>query len=243
MIRVDAAWFAVEPLDMRAGVDTALARVVSVFGEARAHHAYLFVNKRANRMKVLVHDGFGLWLCARRLYEGSFIRAGMTSTIVACRSRMSNCRRSWWDCRGSGSMSARRSACCEKKVLRSMLMSLQDVAASRSMELPREWAQMDAEELRDLTATLIAAAHRARAQLNKRDAELSAHEAQLASRDEELKRKQLKIDQLTHEMAILKRWRYARRSEQLDAVQRSLLDESIDADLEAIGLEIEALRG
>jgi transposase len=65
-------------MDMRAGVDTALARVVSVFGEARAHHAYLFVNKRANRMKVLVHDGFGLWLCARRLYEGSFIRAGMT---------------------------------------------------------------------------------------------------------------------------------------------------------------------
>ena len=63
---------------MRAGVDTALARVVSVFGEARAHHAYLFVNKRANRIKVLVHDGFGLWLCARRLYEGSFIRAGMT---------------------------------------------------------------------------------------------------------------------------------------------------------------------
>jgi transposase len=78
MIRVDAAWFAVEPLDMRAGVDTALARVVGVFGEARAHHAYLFVNKRANRMKVLVHDGFGLWLCARRLYEGSFMRAVLT---------------------------------------------------------------------------------------------------------------------------------------------------------------------
>jgi transposase len=73
VIRIDAAWFALEALDMRAGVDTALARVVSVFGEARAHHAYLFVNKRANRMKVLVHDGFGLWLCARRLYEGSFI--------------------------------------------------------------------------------------------------------------------------------------------------------------------------
>ena len=77
MIRVDAAWFAVEPLDMRAGVDTALARVVSVFGEARAHHAYLFINKRANRMKVLVHDGFGLWLCARRLYESGFIRASV----------------------------------------------------------------------------------------------------------------------------------------------------------------------
>jgi len=78
VIRIDVAWFAVEPMDMRAGADTALARVVNVFGEARAHHAYLFVNKRATRMKVLVNDGFGLWLCARKLYEGSFIRAGMT---------------------------------------------------------------------------------------------------------------------------------------------------------------------
>ena len=31
MIRIDAAWFAVEPLDMRAGVDTALACVMSDF--------------------------------------------------------------------------------------------------------------------------------------------------------------------------------------------------------------------
>ena len=77
VIRIDAAWFAVEPLDMRAGVDKSLARVVDVFGEARAHHAYLFINKRANRMKVLVHDGFGLWLCARKLYEGSFMRASV----------------------------------------------------------------------------------------------------------------------------------------------------------------------
>jgi transposase len=76
--RIDAAWFAVEPLDMRAGANTALGRVVSVFGEAQVHHAYLFINKRANRMKVLVHDGFGLWLCARKLYEGHFIRAGLT---------------------------------------------------------------------------------------------------------------------------------------------------------------------
>jgi transposase len=75
VIRIDAAWFAVEPLDMRAGVDTALARVVSVFGEARAHHAYLFMNRRTSRMKVLVHDGFGLWLCARRLYQGRFTGA------------------------------------------------------------------------------------------------------------------------------------------------------------------------
>ena len=59
---------------MRAGVDTALARVVRVFGSACSHHAYLFMNRRANRLKVLVHDGFGLWLCARRLQQGQFVR-------------------------------------------------------------------------------------------------------------------------------------------------------------------------
>ena len=60
---------------MRAGVDSALGRVVQMFGEARSHHAYMFLNRRANRLKVFVHDGFGLWLCARRLQQGHFIRA------------------------------------------------------------------------------------------------------------------------------------------------------------------------
>ena len=72
MIRVDAIWMSTAPLDMRAGADTALARVVQVFGAAHPHHAYLFANKRANRMKVLVHDGIGVWLAARRLNVGKF---------------------------------------------------------------------------------------------------------------------------------------------------------------------------
>ena len=46
MIRIDAAWLATAPLDMRAGTDTALARVVTVFGAAHPHHAYLFANPR-----------------------------------------------------------------------------------------------------------------------------------------------------------------------------------------------------
>ena len=73
MIRVDSVWLAVEPLDMRAGTESALARVVRVFGAAHPHHAYLFANRRANRMKVLVHDGIGVWLAARRLHQGKFV--------------------------------------------------------------------------------------------------------------------------------------------------------------------------
>lgn len=63
MIRIDAIWLAVEPVDMRAGADRLLARVVEVFGAAQAQHGYLFANARAMRMKLLVHDGFGVW-CA-----------------------------------------------------------------------------------------------------------------------------------------------------------------------------------
>jgi transposase len=39
MIRIDAIWLASTPMDMRAGTDTALARVVSVFGCAHPHTA------------------------------------------------------------------------------------------------------------------------------------------------------------------------------------------------------------
>jgi transposase len=73
MIRIDALWLATAPLDMRAGPDKALGRVVEVFGAARLHHAYLFANQRGTRMKVLVHDGQGLWLLARRLHQGRFV--------------------------------------------------------------------------------------------------------------------------------------------------------------------------
>ena len=89
------------------------------------------------------------------------------------------------------------------------------------MQLPRDMAQMDAQELRDLAAALF---------------------AQVTQKDHELKHKQLKIDQLTHEMAVLKRWQFGRRSEKLNPAQRSLLEETIDADLEAIERELEALQ-
>jgi len=72
VIRIDAVWLAIEPIDMRAGVERLLASVVQVFGAAQAHHGYLFANARSTRIKLLVHDGFGVWCAARRLNKGSF---------------------------------------------------------------------------------------------------------------------------------------------------------------------------
>jgi transposase len=73
MIRIDRIWLAVDPMDMRAGLEATLARVVRVFGAAHPHHAYAFANRRATRVKVLVHDGIGVWLAVRRLNQGKFV--------------------------------------------------------------------------------------------------------------------------------------------------------------------------
>jgi transposase len=89
VIRVDVVWLSVEPLDMRAGTESALARVVAVFGAARPHTAYLFANRRANRMKVLVHDGIGIWLAARRLNTGKFAwPSDVTGTVTLSREQL-----------------------------------------------------------------------------------------------------------------------------------------------------------
>jgi transposase len=89
MIRLDAVWLAVEPLDMRAGTESALARVVAVFGAARPHTAYLFANRRATRLKVLVHDGIGVWLAARRLNAGKFVwPSDVTGTVTMSREQL-----------------------------------------------------------------------------------------------------------------------------------------------------------
>lgn len=59
VIRIDAVWLAIEPIDMRAGAERLLASVVQVFGAAQAHHGYLFANARSTRIKLLVHTGSG----------------------------------------------------------------------------------------------------------------------------------------------------------------------------------------
>ena len=50
-------------------------------GAAHAHHGYLFANARATRIKLLVHDGFGVWCAARRLNAGHFAWPRETSSM------------------------------------------------------------------------------------------------------------------------------------------------------------------
>ena len=52
-------------MDMRAGAERLMSCVVQTTGAARAHHGYLFANARATRIKLLVHDGFGVSVITR----------------------------------------------------------------------------------------------------------------------------------------------------------------------------------
>jgi len=55
-------------------------------------------------------------------------------------------------------------------------------------------------------------------------------------------RDQTVIEKPTHEIAQLKRFKFAKRSEQLSPAQASLLDELIDTDIAAIEAELEAMQ-
>ena len=59
MIRIDEIWLATEPLDMRAGPDTALARVVQVFGSAKSQRAYDFARWAKKMFDALLSQKVG----------------------------------------------------------------------------------------------------------------------------------------------------------------------------------------
>ena len=103
------------------------------------------------------------------------------------------------------------------------------------MDLAQDLSQMDASALRDLVAALST-------NVTELTTQVAQHKQVIAEKDQTITAKQLKIDQLTYEMASLKRWRFAPRSEQMDNPQRSLLEDVLGEDLAAISVELEALR-
>ncbi len=66
--------------------------------------------------------------------------------------------------------------------------------------------------------------------------------AEVERKDKEVAFKQALIDKLTHENAILKRLKFAAKSEAFTAEQKSLIEETLDTDLAALAAEIEVLQ-
>jgi transposase len=78
--------------------------------------------------------------------------------------------------------------------------------------------QLDAQQLREMVRSLMGA---------------------VVAKDREIAFKQATIDKITHEMAVLKRLKFAAKSEAFNAEQKSLLEETIDADLAALQAELD----
>ena len=68
-----AIWLAVAPVALRLGADGLSLQVQqAVRSNPCDGSAYLFRNQRGDRIKLLVWDGNGVWLCQRRLHQGRF---------------------------------------------------------------------------------------------------------------------------------------------------------------------------
>lgn len=67
------------------------------------------------------------------------------------------------------------------------------------------------------------------------------HAAELSQRDKTLQHYKIRSEQLTHELAILKRHRFGQRSEAGGSGQYRLLDEIVDEDLAAVESELTLL--
>ncbi len=88
------------------------------------------------------------------------------------------------------------------------------------MNTSPDLSQLSPDQLRHLAATLM---------------------AQVEEKDQALRHSEQINQKLTHELALLKRHKFGPRSEHLNGLQISLLDEGVDADIAAIEAELEAL--
>ena len=109
------------------------------------------------------------------------------------------------------------------------------------MDKPPDLNQLTAEQLRTMVAQL-------NAQLVSRDQTIAQQAQTLADKDEVIARRdtaiqryQIREEQMSHEIALLRRHRYGKRSEGLDKHQLSLLQELIDEDTSAVETELEKI--
>ena len=110
-------------------------------------------------------------------------------------------------------------------------------------------------QLRELSATLLKKLEKQDAKLAKQTLELAQQQTlyqslkaehtelmgSLTDKERELLFSQIKVDQLTHELAVLKRLKFAAKSEKLTDTQRKLFDENLEIDLAAIQCKLDEI--
>lgn len=73
MMLPEQVFLLIDPVDMRWGIQRLSLQVQNLLGRSPCDgSAYGFTNRDRSRLKLLVWDGNGVWLCQRRLHQGRF---------------------------------------------------------------------------------------------------------------------------------------------------------------------------
>lgn len=102
------------------------------------------------------------------------------------------------------------------------------------MDIDTPLMALNETQLRELAQTLIA-------RVSEHEVVIAQSQTVIAQQLTELSWRQGKIDKLTQELALYRRWKYGAKTESLTAAQVKLFDETCVADIAAIETEIEKL--
>ena len=108
---------------------------------------------------------------------------------------------------------------------------------------PRLEAQFSAKDLHGLSpAALTKVATQMLAHIAAQSQQITTRDQVIAERDRAIKFKDAKIERITFELARLKAWKFAARTEAMNAEQRQLFEETVAADEASLQAQLDALQ-
>ncbi len=112
---------------------------------------------------------------------------------------------------------------------------------SLAMDMATDLNRLSPEQLRVLAAALQAKVQDHETVISEQKDQLAERQQQLDRRDEAIRRYRIREEKLTHELALLRRHRFGKRSEVLNTQQLSMLDDLIEEDTAALETELDKL--
>lgn len=105
-------------------------------------------------------------------------------------------------------------------------------------DLAADIAHMDAQQLREFTASLMQQLQQQAGDLCQKQQILEQQQRELARRDEKIRFTTVENEKLKYELAYLRRIRFGKKSEKLAGIQGLLFEEAIDEDLAAVETQL-----
>ena len=105
-------------------------------------------------------------------------------------------------------------------------------------ELTADIAHMDAQQLREFTASLMQQLQQQADDLCQKQQILEQQQRELAQRDEKIRFTTAENEKLKVELAYLRRIRFGKKSEKLAGIQGLLFEEAIDEDLATVETQL-----